>query len=135
MRPPLWPIGQSSWLQIQMSQVQSWHFQILWEVMGLERGALSLMRITEEQLERKSSGSGLENQNCTLRVWTRDINSCFLNYPELIWLKSAGIASRCCLSLQNILTPCPHITHKQLPLLSTGQYFHIHVLAILCFPH
>jgi hypothetical protein len=31
--------------------------------MGLERGPLSLVRITEELLEMKSSGSGLENGN------------------------------------------------------------------------
>jgi hypothetical protein len=36
-------------------------YQILWEAVGLERGPLSLMRIAEELLERKSSGSGLEN--------------------------------------------------------------------------
>jgi hypothetical protein len=30
---------------------------------GLERGPLSLVRITEELLEWKSSGSGLGNQN------------------------------------------------------------------------
>jgi hypothetical protein len=30
--------------------------------MGLERGPLSLVRINEELLERKSSGYGLENQ-------------------------------------------------------------------------
>jgi hypothetical protein len=30
--------------------------------MGLERGPLSLVRITEELLEWKSSGSGLENR-------------------------------------------------------------------------
>jgi hypothetical protein len=30
---------------------------------GLERGPLSLVRITEELLEWKSSGSGLENGN------------------------------------------------------------------------
>jgi hypothetical protein len=33
-------------------------YQIFWEVVGLERGPLSLMSITEELLERKSSGSG-----------------------------------------------------------------------------
>jgi hypothetical protein len=33
-----------------------------WEVVGLERGPLSLVRITEELLEWKSSGSGLENR-------------------------------------------------------------------------
>jgi hypothetical protein len=38
-------------------------YQIFWEVVGLERGPLSLMRIIEEVLEWKSSGSGLENQD------------------------------------------------------------------------
>jgi hypothetical protein len=41
--PPLWSSGQSSWLQI----------QIFWEVVGLERGPLSLVKIIEELLERK----------------------------------------------------------------------------------
>jgi hypothetical protein len=35
-------------------------YQIFREVAGLERGPLSLVRITEELLEWKSSGSGLE---------------------------------------------------------------------------
>jgi hypothetical protein len=33
------------------------------EVAGLERGPLSLVSTTEKLLERKSSGSGLENRN------------------------------------------------------------------------
>jgi hypothetical protein len=37
-------------------------YQIFWEVVGLERGPLSLVRIIEELLEWKSSGSGLENR-------------------------------------------------------------------------
>jgi hypothetical protein len=53
--PPLW------------SNVQSFGFdfrryQILWKVVGLERGPLSLLSTTEELLERKSSGSGLETR-------------------------------------------------------------------------
>jgi hypothetical protein len=36
-------------------------YQIFWEVVGLERGPLSLVRIIEELLKGKSSGSGLEN--------------------------------------------------------------------------
>jgi hypothetical protein len=35
-------------------------YQIFWEVVGLERGPLSLVRITEELLEWRSSGFGLE---------------------------------------------------------------------------
>jgi hypothetical protein len=58
--PPLWSSGQSSWLQIQRSRFDSWCYQIVWEVVGLEWGPLSLVSIIKELLERKSSGSGLE---------------------------------------------------------------------------
>jgi hypothetical protein len=37
-------------------------YQIFWEVVGLERGPLSLVSTIEELLERKSIGSGLENR-------------------------------------------------------------------------
>jgi hypothetical protein len=36
--------------------------QIFWEIVGLERGPLSLMSTIEELLGRNSSGSGLENR-------------------------------------------------------------------------
>jgi hypothetical protein len=42
---------------------------------GLERGPLSLMSTIEELLERKSSGSGLDNRDYGRRDrsrWTRD---------------------------------------------------------------
>jgi hypothetical protein len=38
-------------------------YQIFWKVGGLERGALSLVITTEELLEKRSSGSGLENRD------------------------------------------------------------------------
>jgi hypothetical protein len=38
-------------------------YQIFWEVVGLKRGTLSLVRIIEELLGWKSSGSGVENRN------------------------------------------------------------------------
>jgi hypothetical protein len=60
-RPPLWSSGRSSWLQIQRSGFDSRHYQIFW-VVSLERGALILVSTIEELLERKSSGSGLENR-------------------------------------------------------------------------
>jgi hypothetical protein len=60
--PPLWPTDQSSWLRIQRSGFDSRRYQIFW-VVGLERGPLTLVRITEELLEWKSSGSGLENRD------------------------------------------------------------------------
>jgi hypothetical protein len=43
--------------------LDSRRYQIFWEVVGLERGPLSRMRIIEELLEWKSSGSGLGNRN------------------------------------------------------------------------
>jgi hypothetical protein len=38
------------------------HYEILWEVVGLERGSLSFVSTTEEVLGWKCSGSGLEIQ-------------------------------------------------------------------------
>jgi hypothetical protein len=66
-RPPLWSSSQSSWLQIQRSGFDSRRYQIFWEVVGLERGPLSLVSTIEELLETKSIGSGLENRGygCT----------------------------------------------------------------------
>jgi hypothetical protein len=74
-RLPLWSNGQSSRLQIQRSMFDSWHYQIFWEVVGLELGLLSLMSTTEELLERKSSSSGLENWEYDCRdllCWPHD---------------------------------------------------------------
>jgi hypothetical protein len=48
------------WLQIGRSGSDSRGYLIFWEVVGLERGPLSLVSTIEEVLERKSSGSGLE---------------------------------------------------------------------------
>jgi hypothetical protein len=50
-------------------------YLIFWEVVGLERGPLSLVNTTEELLERNSSGSGLENREYgrgDLLHWPRD---------------------------------------------------------------
>jgi hypothetical protein len=61
-RPPLWSGGQSSWLQILRSGLDSRCYQIFW-VVGLEWGSLSLVCTVEELLERKSRGSGIENRD------------------------------------------------------------------------
>jgi hypothetical protein len=58
---PLWSSGQSSLLQIQGSRVR-FPGTTKKKVMGLERGSLSLMSTTEELLDKKSSGSCLENR-------------------------------------------------------------------------
>jgi hypothetical protein len=62
VRPPLWSSGQSSWLPVQRSGFDSGRYQIFWEVVGLERGPLGLVRIIEEVFQG-NSGSGLENRN------------------------------------------------------------------------
>jgi hypothetical protein len=54
--PPLWPSGQSSWLQIRRPGLDSWHYQKK-KVVGLERGPLSLVSTTEELLDRKVAAS------------------------------------------------------------------------------
>jgi hypothetical protein len=58
--PPLWSSGQISKPHMQESGLFSRFYHIFSEVVGLERGPLSLESTTEELLERKSSGFGLE---------------------------------------------------------------------------
>jgi hypothetical protein len=53
----------------------SWYCQIIWEVLDLEQGPLSLVSTIEELLGRKSSGSGLENREYGRRdplCWSRN---------------------------------------------------------------
>jgi hypothetical protein len=64
----------SAWLQIQRFGFDSRRYYIFWEVLGLERGLLSLMSTTEDLLERKSSGFVLEigeygRRDVTLTTW------------------------------------------------------------------
>jgi hypothetical protein len=54
--PPLWSV-------VRVSRFDSQRYQIFWEVVGLERGLLSLVSTTEELLGRKCSGPGLENRD------------------------------------------------------------------------
>jgi hypothetical protein len=71
-RPPLWSSGQSSWLQTRRSGFDSRHYQKKKaKVMGLERGPISFVSTIEELLERKSSGSGLENREYGRRDLSR----------------------------------------------------------------
>jgi hypothetical protein len=59
----MWSSGQSSWLQIQTSGFDSRRCHIFWEVVGLEQGPPSLLSTTEELVEWKSSGLGLETRD------------------------------------------------------------------------
>jgi hypothetical protein len=75
--PPLWSSGQSSWLQIRRPRFDSRHYQILYkkkgkQVVGLERGPLSLVSTTEELLYKKSSGSCLETENTAVGILHAD---------------------------------------------------------------
>jgi hypothetical protein len=70
-RPSLWSSIQSSWLEIQSSGFDYRRYQIFWEVC-LERGPLSPVSTTDERLERKISGCGLENRD----YGRRDQSSC-----------------------------------------------------------
>jgi hypothetical protein len=54
-------VVKSSWLQIQKSGFDSRRYHIFREVVGLERGPLSLVSTTEELLEGQSSCSRVEN--------------------------------------------------------------------------
>jgi hypothetical protein len=58
IRQPLWSNGQSSWLQIQRSGVPFPALPDFLRSSGSGTGPLSLVSITEELLEPKSSGSG-----------------------------------------------------------------------------
>jgi hypothetical protein len=85
-RPPLWSSGQSSWPQIQISGFGSRRYQIFREVLGLERGPLSLVSTIEEQLGIETSGSCLESREYGRRDssrWLRDTL-----YPQKLTLTS-----------------------------------------------
>jgi hypothetical protein len=68
-------------------------YQIFWEVVGLERGPLSLVTITEKLLEWKSSGSGSRKPRINGREdplrWPRDTL-----YPQKLALTSPTSGSR-----------------------------------------
>jgi hypothetical protein len=75
-RPPIWSSGQSFWVQIQRSRFDSQRYQIFWEVVSLEQGPLSLVRIIEELLEKTVAASvyktEINGHGDSLR-WPRDI--------------------------------------------------------------
>jgi hypothetical protein len=56
---PLWSSGESSWLQIQRSGFDFRYYQIFWEVVGLDRGLLSLVTTIEELLGRGTAAAVL----------------------------------------------------------------------------
>jgi hypothetical protein len=65
---PLWYSGQSSWPQIQRPGFGSRGYQILWEVVGLERGPLSLVSTIEELLKRKVAAPVYKSENTDVEI-------------------------------------------------------------------
>jgi hypothetical protein len=68
------------------------HYQIFWEVVDMERGALSLLSATEELLDRKVAAPGLENREYGRRdpsCWPRDTL-----YPQKLALPSPTSGGR-----------------------------------------
>jgi hypothetical protein len=66
--------------------------RFLWEVVGLERGPLSITSTTEVLLERKGSGSGLQSRDYGRRdpsCWPRGIL-----YPQTFSLTSPTSGGR-----------------------------------------
>jgi hypothetical protein len=63
----MWSSGQSSWVQIQRSKLNSQRYQIFLVVVGLEQGLLGLKNTTEELLGRNGSGPWLRKPR--IRLW------------------------------------------------------------------
>jgi hypothetical protein len=91
-RLPLWSSDQSSWLQTHRAGFDSLRYQIFWEVVGLERGPLSLASTTEELLGRKSNCSGLENREYGRRDSSRWPRGTL--YPQKVTLTTSTSGGR-----------------------------------------
>jgi hypothetical protein len=68
----MWSSGKSSWLQIRKPRARFSGTTMGEEVVGLERGPLSLLSATEELLGRNNSGSGLEAENTAVGIRNAD---------------------------------------------------------------
>jgi hypothetical protein len=65
--PPLWSSGQSSSLQIRRPGFDSRHYQKK-NVVGLERGPLSLVSTTEELIDRKVAAPVQKTDNTAVGI-------------------------------------------------------------------
>jgi hypothetical protein len=91
--PPLWSSGQSSWLQIRRPGFDSQHYQKKGkQVVGLERGPLSLVSTTEELLGRKSSGSCLQTENTAVGIRHADHVAPFIRKSWQSLRRQAAVA-------------------------------------------
>jgi hypothetical protein len=108
-------------LQIQRSGFDFRRYQISWEVVGLERGPLSLVGTTEELLGRKSIGSDLENRYYGRRDSSRWPRGTI--YPQKLALTSTirGGLSVCIVRSQ---TQAKEYSFFSLPHFIKGVYLH-----------
>jgi hypothetical protein len=90
-RPPLWSNDQSSWLQIQETRFDSRHYQKK-KVVGLERGALSLVSTTEELLDRKLATSVWKTENTAVGIRHADHVTPFIRKKLAITSPTAAVA-------------------------------------------
>jgi hypothetical protein len=72
--------------------IDSQHYHIFWEVVGLEWGPLSIVSTTEQLLERKRCGSGLENRKYGRRDPSRWQNGTL--YPQKLTRTSPTSSGR-----------------------------------------
>jgi hypothetical protein len=130
-----------------MSGFDSRHYQIFWDVVGLEQGPFGLASTIEEVLKRKSIGSGLESQEYGRRdpsCWPRNTH-----YPEKLALTSptsggclVGIvrsqpqATEFCLFVISFMMPsvCQTAKHKMVGWLSMKELERFLEDAVLAYP-
>jgi hypothetical protein len=96
--PPLWSSGQSSWLQIRRPGFDSRHYQIFWgekkgkQVVGLERGPLSLVSTTVELLDRKVAASVYKTENTAVGIRHADHVALFIRKSWQSLRRQAAVA-------------------------------------------
>jgi hypothetical protein len=89
--PPLWSSGQSSWLQIRRPGLDSRHYHKK-QVVGLERGALSLVSTTEELLDRKVAAPVYKIENTAVGIHHADHVAPFIRKSWQSLRREAAVA-------------------------------------------
>jgi hypothetical protein len=80
-------------LLVRVPRFDSWHYQIFWEVVGLEQHPLSLMSTIEELLGKKCSGSSLESENAVVGICRVDHSTSSARKMLVVTLLTSGSRS------------------------------------------